>query len=474
MTGPSTYSVALGGDAILNTRVSACADHRVTALVDLIRTASVGYAHLEVPLHDFDRADAYPAVEGALSWMSAPTWVADELRWCGIGLVSTASNHALDYSYGGLASTLDALDGSGIAHAGTGLDLGSARSPAFVDTASARVALVSATSSFPMFARAGAARIDGIGRPGVNTLRHHHVVDPATADSIIAMAARLGLWVTELGDEFAVSPAGMFNSMRRFVVDRADPGVTTVCDEDDLAANLASVRYAAAVADFVIVHLHTHDWDSRDGRLSSSPEYVEQYAREAAAAGASVVIAQGSHAPMRGVEIIDGVPVLYDPGPLFRLGRRDRQPQDFYVRWGSTPAARAVGAGPLDAFAARDGYFGGNGSLSRSPREGISHHPGAVLPICQVDAVTHRVTSVHLHPLRWLASPRAHVGFPGLLDGDEAAAVVSAISTLSERYGTRITTGDGPASIRIAQDRVDQDRIDHNRTDHEIVDRTPR
>jgi hypothetical protein len=75
---------------------------------------------------------------------------------------------SLDYSYGGLRSTCDALGAAGLAHAGTGADLAAARAPAFADTAAGRVALVSATSSFPAFARAGAARTDAAGRPGVN------------------------------------------------------------------------------------------------------------------------------------------------------------------------------------------------------------------------------------------------------------------------------------------------------------------
>ena len=103
--------------------------------------------------------------------MRGPTTVADELRRLGVDLVSTASNHAMDYSYGGLFSTIDALDAAGIPHAGTGGDLAAARAPAFVDAAAGRVALVSATSSFPPFARAGAARWDSQGRPGVNPMR---------------------------------------------------------------------------------------------------------------------------------------------------------------------------------------------------------------------------------------------------------------------------------------------------------------
>jgi hypothetical protein len=103
MTG--TYRLARTGDVILNTRVSSCRDPHVLAAIDVLRTADVSHAHLEIPLHDFDRDDIFGAAEGAMAWYRGPAAVADELRWLGVDLVSTASNHALDYYYGGLRST---------------------------------------------------------------------------------------------------------------------------------------------------------------------------------------------------------------------------------------------------------------------------------------------------------------------------------------------------------------------------------
>lgn len=153
------YTLALTGDVLLNSRVSVCREPALLGAVELLTSADITHAHLEVSLHDFADADTFGAAEGALSWMRGPTWVAEELRWLGVDLVSTASNHALDWSYGGLRSTLRALDGAGVAHAGTGEDLAAARAPAVVDTAVARVGLVSATSSFALSARAGAARM---------------------------------------------------------------------------------------------------------------------------------------------------------------------------------------------------------------------------------------------------------------------------------------------------------------------------
>ena len=446
----SSYSVTLTGDAIMNTRVSCCEDKRVLQLVEILRSSDVTQTQVEIPLHDFVGHDIFPSAEGALSWMSAPTITALELRWCGIDIVSVASNHAFDYSYGGLRSTLAALDDARIPHAGAGSDLAEARTPAFLDTSRGRIGMVSAVSSFPAFARAGAARADVRGRPGVNGLRFHHVVDPTTADQLCDLYSHLGYWITSVGHEMAINPPGLHNTLLRFRVDDRLDGVTTQCDEDDLSGTIAAIRYARAVSDFVIAHLHSHEWEAADGRMCSTPAFVVEFAKAAIEAGASVVIVQGSHAPFRGIAVHDDVPIFYDPGPLFRLGRRDKQPQDFYMRWGNGPEARSANAGILEAFAARDLALGGDAQEThhvRSPLEGVSHQPGFLVPVCRVDAHDHSVTSVTLYPATWIYDNKGTTGFPILATGDTAKAVLDRAVELSALYGTTISVKGDTASV---------------------------
>ncbi|HEY1970673.1 MAG TPA: CapA family protein [Pseudonocardia sp.] len=447
----ATYRLAVTGDVIMNSRVSTCRAPDVLDAVGVLRGADVSCAHLEIPLHDFETDDVFPAAEGALSWMRGPAFIADELAWCGIDAVSTASNHSLDYSYGGLAGTLDALDRAGIAHAGTGADLAVARAPAFVDAAVGRVALVSATSSFPAFARAGAVRTDARGRPGVNPLRYLHVVGPDMADQLIGLVSALGLWVVRQHDEFVIHPPGMHNSVWRFRVSAEAGHPTTACDCDDLAGNLESIRYARSVSDFVVAHLHVHAWDGVEGRMSTSPGFAHEFAHAAVRAGAGLVLVQGSHAPMRGIEIHESVPILYDPGPLFRLGRREPQPQDFYTRWGNDARVRSFDATLLDAFSQRDQAMGGaaGGKTMVSPREGVHHEPGFVLPVCEVDALTHRVARIELHPMTWSRARRSTTGFPVPADPSRAGAVLSRLAELSEPYGVTVSTESGIGVVTV-------------------------
>jgi poly-gamma-glutamate capsule biosynthesis protein CapA/YwtB (metallophosphatase superfamily) len=59
----------------------------------------------------------------------------------GIGLVSLANNHILDYDVQGLLDTLRILDAHGIAHAGAGVDLAAALAPVIVERRGVRIGM---------------------------------------------------------------------------------------------------------------------------------------------------------------------------------------------------------------------------------------------------------------------------------------------------------------------------------------------
>ncbi len=443
--------VIVTGDSILNHGAATCRNPAFLEVVDILRSADVCHTQMETLLHDYDAPELFPAAEGAWGWMRGPKGAAQELKDFGINLMSMASNHTLDYSYGGLFETWKALNAAGVPHAGTGRNLAESRMPAFLDTARGRVALTSCCSSFPMFSRAGDTRADMVGRPGLNPMRYHWRVDAATADTLIDLCRKLGLWVTRVGDEFTVNPAGIHNTLWRFRV--GDGGPATFCDEDDLAGNLAAIRHARAQADLVIAHLHAHEFDAADGRISTSAAFIEDYARAAVDAGAHLFIAQGSHAPMRGIEIYKGVPIFYDPGDLFRLGRPDKVPADFYTRWGYGPEARQPNAGPVEAYSARNAVFGWGDQpkeMFPTPREIYSHEPGFFIPVCEMTP-EYRVSRVTITPCVWLKGRKAESGLPGVARGDRAQAILRKLAELSAPYGTEITITGDTAVIDLAR-----------------------
>jgi len=100
--------------------------------------------NLETLLHDYE---GYPAANAPRTYMRSPLWVADELTWAGFDAFATATNHAFDYSHGGMTATMRELDERNVPYAGLGENLARARALAYVDTPTGRCALLSICST---------------------------------------------------------------------------------------------------------------------------------------------------------------------------------------------------------------------------------------------------------------------------------------------------------------------------------------
>jgi poly-gamma-glutamate capsule biosynthesis protein CapA/YwtB (metallophosphatase superfamily) len=439
-------TIAVSGDAILNRRVSGLKDERFLSLVKLIRSVDVAYTHLEYIIHDYEGPEVYPAAEAGYSWARSPRFVLDELKWIGFDIVSQASNHGLDYMYGGLFSTIKALDEAGIPHAGTGINLGEARQPAYLDTEKGRVALVSMCSSVYSWARAGDARRDIKGRPGVNPLRFYYTVDKDTLKTMIDLYTRLGWWVQQVENEWLFNPAGLHMAVSRFV-ESDEPGLHTRVDEEDADGNLRAIQEAKRQADWVLVNVHNHEWDPKKG-LSAPPEFIPPFARACIDAGADIFIGQGSHAFIRGIEIYKGKPIFYDPGDLFfMINNVSKQPSDLYFRAGFRHDVRDWRCTPTDAYEAKAAV---PKALNPSGAYGFfNNNPGCFLPICSLDR-TGKLSELRLYPFTLVHKPLPRAGVP-LLITDQAAAkgLVEYMAGLSAPFGTQIEFKDGIGIVKL-------------------------
>lgn len=445
--------VAITGDSIINRRVSVVEHPRFRSLVETLRAADVSFTHLDTNLLEFDDPAAYPAAEAGGTWMRSPPYVADELSWMGFDVVSHASNHALDYSYGGLRSTWSALDRVDIPVAGTGENLGDARSPVYLETPAGRVALVSMTSTLTPWSRAGEDRRDMRGRPGNNPMRFHHEVDGETLEDIKGVARSLGWWVNDLGEgRWWIHPSGIHNSGHLFVEGEE---TTTVPDEHDLAGNLRAIEDAANQADVVIGHLHTHEFDA-SGHLQDPAPFTEEVARAGIDAGADVFVTQGVHSPLRGIELHQGKPILYDPGDFFRMTDSvERLPADFYERWAHRLDEHPADATPSRAILARKGVE----STGFKPGFNAASYPeggyltgstmGNVTAVCTVD--DGELTGLELHPGMFLEEPtsKTAIGVPHRAEGERAAAIIDDIGELSAPYGTTVRFEEGVGIVEV-------------------------
>jgi poly-gamma-glutamate synthesis protein (capsule biosynthesis protein) len=447
-------SMAFTGDWILTRSISRSPNTRFRDLIDQFREADVSFAQLETGIHDATGSEVYPAAEAGGTWMAAPDLVAEELAWAGMDMVSLASNHALDYSYGGLRETWSALDRVGIPHAGTGENLSEARSPAYVETAQARVALVSMTSSFTRWARAGRANGNVQGRPGVNPLRFHHAVTDEAAEAIKEVARMLGWWVTETVDrDFRLNPPGLHNTFYHF--EAADNGETvTIPNSRDLNANTRAIRDAANQADLVVGHLHSHEFQV-EGTVGDVPVFVRETAQACIDAGADLMVVQGTHSPMRGIEIYRGQPIFHDPGDFFRMADSVQQlPPDFYYQFEEALDSHPLDALPSEGFRARRG---GSDPDAGSPFEDVTNPPGGyfagsvrgnILPVCRFTE-DGAISSLELYPGTWANDQDSvNIGIPELARGETAKEIIADIQAKSQQYGTRIEMEDGHGVIR--------------------------
>lgn len=157
------FTLALTGDSIITRALSVYEEPEYLEMIETIRGADAAFTNLEVLLHDYE---VYPAHRSGGTWMRAAPAMAKELGWAGFDLVSMANNHTGDYGVEGMRLTMKHVRDAGLVGAGVGESLAAAREAKFLETAKARVALVSMASTFTEHSVAGRSRGDIPPRPG--------------------------------------------------------------------------------------------------------------------------------------------------------------------------------------------------------------------------------------------------------------------------------------------------------------------
>ncbi|MBI2858376.1 MAG: CapA family protein [Chloroflexi bacterium] len=437
------FTLAIAGDIIINRRISIHADEKFLRLIQVIRDADVGFANLEGVIHDYIDPECYPCAEPGWTYTRCPRFTPDELKWAGFDMLSHAGNHSLDYSYGGLYSTWKALDEAGIPYAGTGRNLGNARSPAYLETPKGRVALISMCCSFAGFSRAGDTRPDAGGRPGLNPLRFYYRLGPGMMEQVKSTFMKLGYTCRQQGKMLLINPPGLNLSLTRFEPGDS-PGVETAVDEDDAEGNLRAIRDARRQADWVIVQLHSHwtDWNAERGHLTST-KCIPPFARACVDAGADVFVEEGGAVLLKGIEVYKGKPIIYDPGEFLRMSNTvTRLPADFYQRWGYPPGVRRPEATPSEAFEAHAGV-----PKPLQPPGAVGFN-GAV-----VDVLTFgedgRLRELKVYPIEHWDKPRSLNGVPKLAEGETAKKILNYLARVSAPYGTKLDISGDTAAVRL-------------------------
>ncbi len=417
----------LTGDSLISRRLSPYDEPDYRRMLDRIRSADASFTNLEGLLTHFE---GYPAAQSGGTYVVGPPQVADDLLWAGFNLFARANNHSMDWSFGGLLATDRELDARGMVHAGVGLNLALARSPAYLDTPAGRVALVSTSSTFPTGGHAGKQRADLPGRPGLNPLRFNvrYEVPEEELQNLRRMSRDLGLEETKerlakmrgrpkeknftLGPlEFVPSPDGTHR-------------VVTEPDRADLEGNLRALEEASRLADWVIYSVHSHEPHPNDPRAPA--DFFVTAAHRAVEAGADVVVGHGPH-HMRAMEIYEGRPIFYSLGNfVFQNETVQWLPQEFYDNYGLS-----VEDTPDRAYDVRTG----------EDAHGFPAHPmywQAVM--AEVTFEDRQLSDVELIPVSLgYGKPRTLRGRPVLADDEEFSEIVKDMGERSRPFGIQLS-----------------------------------
>jgi poly-gamma-glutamate capsule biosynthesis protein CapA/YwtB (metallophosphatase superfamily) len=426
-----SVTVALAGDAIQTRRIMplyTAGDQDFISLVDLIRKADAAIVNLEESLFEMSGFKGWPEVENGGQWELGPPFVAEELRQMGFNLFSRANNHATDYGVEGMRVTDQLLDRLGIVHAGTGMTLGQASRPGYLDAAKARVALVSFASSFTEMSRAGAARDDVPGRPGLNALRlrRKFEVDEETFDLLSRLTSKIGGQVSE--DKKALRLFQVLSPQSSILI---APGekyfVRETPESADVERILREIRNAAKMSDLVFIAGHSHQPANQS---QIPPSWQQAFARQCLDAGATAFLTHGPH-QLRGIEIYKGKPIFYSLGNfIFQNETIDPLPADDYEKY-DLPSTALAG----DFFDKRPGA-----TAEDARKDEVFYESFIAVPTFAKG----QMTSLKLYPLELdLSAPRSRRGTPRIARQAQAERIIKRLAELSAPFGTIIQFQNG-------------------------------
>lgn len=272
--------------------------------------------------------------------------VLDDIKKFGFNMTSFNNNHVMDFSFGGLLSTLRAVEESGLTHSGVGKDLEEASAPAYLKTENGTVALISINSSLKGQMEAGMKTDKMPGRPGVNPLRvaEHVEVKKEDFEIIKRIIDESGINVQLNIEKREGYHGGVDNTAEtigglRFVSGEETRHIRKL-NERDLVRVKKTIDEAKQRADYIMVSLHSHEM----GRYEKEEpaEFLEEFAHFCIDNGANAVVGHGPHL-LRPVEIYKDCPIFYSLGDfVLQLYDVEYAPEEFFEQYGLSSKGNTV------------------------------------------------------------------------------------------------------------------------------------
>ena len=322
------------GDALVQRRLPGAYDG-FKEVADFINKGDMRFINLETTLH---RGECFASQFSGGSWLWTYPEVLEDLKAFGFNTLSFANNHTMDYSYDGLLKTLDSVNEYGFVNAGVGRNLGEAAAPAYLDTLSGRIALISVVSTFKPPAMAGEQSRRIMGRPGVNGLRYSEKYQ-VTADQMEALK-KLAKETNINGYNDIVRsegylpelPEGCFDFKDiRFVLGDETKRISNV-NETDKARVEKAIYEAQLQADYIVISVHSHEIQGTD--KATPDDFLREFSHRCIDKGAHAVVGHGPHL-LRPIEIYKQRPIFYSLGDFILQNENiEFAPEDFYANYG--------------------------------------------------------------------------------------------------------------------------------------------
>ncbi len=394
------------------------------------------FVNMETTLHYHE---SYGSAYSGGSWLCADPRVLDDAKEYGFNCMNLATNHSMDFSYGGLTRTLHYAREAGMPVCGTGLCLEEAAAPVYIDTLAGRFALIGAVSTFNPAAMAGHRTYAMEGRPGVNGVRFEErfLITPELMAQVKTLAKETAINgyddIVRAEGYLPPLPPGCF-ALGSIVFKEAEENRrTTRVDQTDMKRIERAIFEAKFQADYVIVSMHSHE--ILHTSKEEPAEFFVEFSRRCIDAGADALVGHGPHL-LRPIEIYKGKPIFYSLGD-FMLHNENipAAPAEFFDDYGLSHDATM-----RELFATRSNNFTRGLQRDRRMLESVA---------AKWEVEDGVLKSVTLLPLELgFGLPNSVVGWPKpCYDG----GIIERLIHMSAPWGTDIRLGaDGCGHIDLA------------------------
>ncbi len=398
----------------------------LSSIRDYIGQADVRVNNLEMVISNNDRfASTYCGVP----WLTAKPALLDDILQYGFNCFGFANNHTMDYSYGGVESTLKAIGERNIPVCGAGMSLSEAAAPAMVDTKEGNVAVLCITSTCDDAARAGDAGPVIPARPGVNMLRHTEtfLVTPEHMQVLEQIAENThinGRINNSKRGGYIVSRPGVFSlGTVDFKVSDTE-GKESTPHAGDMARMRNAIEQAKKEAQYVVICFHSHEIK---GELDEEPDYfIEEFARKCIDWGACAVVGSGTH-EVKAIELYKGKPIFYSIANfIFQSEKPQVLPVDFYERYGIDPTLSVQ-----EAVLARSN--GGTRGLETE----FKNYKG-LIPLLELEDGEVKRISIKPVELGFYHKDKSVKGLPHSASKEVTQDIFETLQRLSTEYGTKL------------------------------------